>query len=265
MENIINRLRSVIVDREQIDDSVIEQYNAINIEQYNAINEAIIELSKPAPLSDNSALAEKLRKWHDECILREPIDDVNTMFNQVIAVLEAPKSFDVLEAYKNDGITANNETFRFYEGRSERLNQCGIWVPNDMTIKHFVQNYWQPYEPESTPQELIENACHALNNLFGDAEGKDISTIRKSLEAFEKMAEAEDMTDNVIPIGGITRFNVDPNDIIKSAEGELETAIVIGWDNDGEFYFASSAADGGDILWLLEMAKKRLLEAEEYD
>ena len=47
----------------------------------------------------------------------------------------------------------------------------------------------------------------------------------------------------------------------KATDSELKTAVVVGWDADGDFYFASSVADGGDVLWLLELAKKKLLEA----
>jgi len=34
-------------------------------------------------------------------------------------------------------------------------------------------------------------------------------------------------------------------------------------DKDDDFYFASSKSDGRDIIWLLEHAKKKLLEITE--
>ena len=37
--------------------------------------------------------------------------------------------------------------------------------------------------------------------------------------------------------------------------------VAIGFKNDGEFYFASSLADGGDVLWLMELAKRALMDA----
>lgn len=43
-------------------------------------------------------------------------------------------------------------------------------------------------------------------------------------------------------------------------DNNLETVIVLGFTNDGEEYFASSVADGGTILWLIERLKKKLLE-----
>ncbi len=36
-----------------------------------------------------------------------------------------------------------------------------------------------------------------------------------------------------------------------------------GYRNDGEFYFASTKGEGGDVIWLMEIAKKKLLEMIE--
>lgn len=56
-----------------------------------------------------------------------------------------------------------------------------------------------------------------------------------------------------------------PADRILSAaiEADLETAVVVGWDQDGNMYFASSSGYGPDLLWLLEKAKASLLTADE--
>jgi hypothetical protein len=48
-------------------------------------------------------------------------------------------------------------------------------------------------------------------------------------------------------------------------DNNLETVIILGYTDDGEEYFASSVADGGSILWLIERLKKRLLEAPDYE
>lgn len=67
----------------------------------------------------------------------------------------------------------------------------------------------------------------------------------------------------VVEFNGITRLDIPVSRIFKSAQKEaLEGAIVIGWTEDGEFYFASSYASGPEILWLFEIAKKKLLEVE---
>ncbi len=68
---------------------------------------------------------------------------------------------------------------------------------------------------------------------------------------------------DLLNFNGITKLDI-PVDCILSgaAESDLQSVIVLGWDKEGEFYFASSMADGGDILWLLELTKKKLLEIE---
>jgi len=69
------------------------------------------------------------------------------------------------------------------------------------------------------------------------------------------------MSDNVIPLGNITRLNLPPDRVLDAAKGSCSGGVVVlGWDDDGSFYFASSIADGGDVVWLMEMAKKKLLE-----
>ena len=46
----------------------------------------------------------------------------------------------------------------------------------------------------------------------------------------------------------------------KSARVELESAVVVGWRKDGEFHFVSSISDAAEVIFLFEMAKKKLLE-----
>jgi len=66
---------------------------------------------------------------------------------------------------------------------------------------------------------------------------------------------------NIVIFNGITSLDYEPEQILNAAiEKGLSQAVVIGYDEDGEFYFSSSLADGGDVIWLLEMAKKKLLE-----
>jgi hypothetical protein len=68
---------------------------------------------------------------------------------------------------------------------------------------------------------------------------------------------------NVIPLGNITRLDLPPDRILEGAKERLESVVIIGYTNEGEEYFASSIADGGTVLWLMEKFKMRLLEAEE--
>ncbi len=64
----------------------------------------------------------------------------------------------------------------------------------------------------------------------------------------------------IIPIGGVTTLDIPPDKILEAAKGQLEGVLVIGYDKDGELYTASSYADGGIVIWLLEATKNRLFE-----
>lgn len=69
---------------------------------------------------------------------------------------------------------------------------------------------------------------------------------------------------NVTILKNVTRLDIPADRVIDAAKEKALTAVVIiGYDPEGEEYFASSYADGGDVLWLLERMKKMLLEVPE--
>lgn len=63
----------------------------------------------------------------------------------------------------------------------------------------------------------------------------------------------------VIEMGNVTRLNLPPDRILEAAKGKLESVVLIGYDKDGDIYTASSLADGGTVLWLMEKLKLRLM------
>lgn len=69
--------------------------------------------------------------------------------------------------------------------------------------------------------------------------------------------------DKVVNIGCITRLDLPPDRVLDAAIGKLEGVVIIGYDKDGSEYFASSISDGADVVWLMERAKKKLLEISE--
>jgi len=71
------------------------------------------------------------------------------------------------------------------------------------------------------------------------------------------------MTDNVVVLDCITRLNIPPDRVLEMAINKLEGVVLIGYDKEGREYFASSYADGGDTLWLLERCKMNLLKIVE--
>lgn len=70
------------------------------------------------------------------------------------------------------------------------------------------------------------------------------------------------MTAEIFMFNGITRLDLPPDRILEQAAGKLQGVIIIGYDIDGNFYAASSYADGGNAMWLLEVCKKRILEGQ---
>jgi hypothetical protein len=50
--------------------------------------------------------------------------------------------------------------------------------------------------------------------------------------------------------------------LLKKAEDQnFSTVVIAGFTPEGDFRFSSSLPDAPDVLWILECAKKRLMEA----
>lgn len=65
---------------------------------------------------------------------------------------------------------------------------------------------------------------------------------------------------NVRILHGVTRHDIPVERVLRGAlAANLSRCIVIGQDADGSLWFASTRADGGDVLWELERAKMALL------
>lgn len=71
------------------------------------------------------------------------------------------------------------------------------------------------------------------------------------------------MTDNVIPLGGVTRLDIPADRVLENNIGQLEGVVLIGFGQAGEVVTASSYADGGTVLWLLEKCRRRLMNASD--
>jgi hypothetical protein len=67
------------------------------------------------------------------------------------------------------------------------------------------------------------------------------------------------MNNNIVKFPGSTKLDLEPNQVLAAAADELDVAIVVGLAKDGGFYFASSSADGADVLYWLERARHKLM------
>jgi len=63
----------------------------------------------------------------------------------------------------------------------------------------------------------------------------------------------------IISLPVITKLDTDPDRVLQGAIGNVEGVVIAGYDKEGGYYFASSYADGAEVLWLLEKMKKELL------
>ena len=67
---------------------------------------------------------------------------------------------------------------------------------------------------------------------------------------------------NVVILPVVTRLDVPAERVLNAAiAADLDGVVVIGKQKDGFYYFSSSIADGGDVLWQLEWAKLALMRA----
>lgn len=101
-------------------------------------------------------------------------------------------------------------------------------------------------------QETLESNGYSVIGAGTDLQNETMDI------SFEK---APKEIGNVIPLGGITKLNIDVNSILNAAKNKLEGVVLVGFAKDGEVYAASSYADGGDVMWLLEACKTKMMEA----
>lgn len=71
----------------------------------------------------------------------------------------------------------------------------------------------------------------------------------------------DEPADNVVFLPVVTRLDIPVERVLDMAKAAgLTQVLILGYDADGDEYFASNTADGPDNLWLLERAKKKLLD-----
>lgn len=64
---------------------------------------------------------------------------------------------------------------------------------------------------------------------------------------------------SILPV--ITGLDIPTDRVLQGAiKSNLQGCVVMGYNEDGDLYFASSYGDCGDVLWLIEKAKQSLME-----
>jgi hypothetical protein len=68
---------------------------------------------------------------------------------------------------------------------------------------------------------------------------------------------------SVVEFPGTTLLDIPAERVLKGAlERGLASVVIAGRTEDGEEFFASSLADGGHTLWMIERLKQTILKAE---
>ena len=101
--------------------------------------------------------------------------------------------------------------------------------------------------------------------LPATAQSRDetLADIRQELSVL--YVEVQRLKRELSTTGGVTQPAVGGSvlDRVAAIEAELDTVVLLGWDKDGNEYMASSTGDGGDVMWLLERCKHRMLTSVE--
>lgn len=70
-----------------------------------------------------------------------------------------------------------------------------------------------------------------------------------------------DNPDKVVYPSFVTRLDIPAERVIGAAAAAgLTNVVVLGYDEDGDEYFASSYASGAEVVWLLERCKFKLMQ-----
>lgn len=65
---------------------------------------------------------------------------------------------------------------------------------------------------------------------------------------------------DVVDLNVVTRLDIDPIKVIDgAAKYNLKSVVILGYTEARDEYFASSIADGADVVWLLERSKHKLM------
>ena len=66
----------------------------------------------------------------------------------------------------------------------------------------------------------------------------------------------------VVPLNNVTSLDIPSERVLNAAlEADLEGVVIMGKQKDGEYYFASSIADGGTVLWMWEKLKQKMMDS----
>ena len=73
------------------------------------------------------------------------------------------------------------------------------------------------------------------------------------------------MTGKILPFTGGTTEDINADTVLENNMGEYECVVVVGYTKMGAERLVSSTGDSALMVWLLERAKKTILEHADLD
>jgi hypothetical protein len=73
------------------------------------------------------------------------------------------------------------------------------------------------------------------------------------------------MTGKILPFTGETTEDINADTVLENNVGEYECVVIIGYTKMGAERLVSSTGDSALMVWLLERAKKTILEHADLD
>ena len=71
------------------------------------------------------------------------------------------------------------------------------------------------------------------------------------------------MPDNILEFTGLTKLDIDPDKVLKSAQGEFTECMVIWYGHEENIQIYASTASGPRMLWWMERAKQEILAPDD--
>jgi hypothetical protein len=73
------------------------------------------------------------------------------------------------------------------------------------------------------------------------------------------------MTGKILPFTGGTTEDINADTVLENNKGEYECVVIVGYTKMGAERLVSSTGDSALMVWLLERAKKTILEHADLD
>jgi hypothetical protein len=73
------------------------------------------------------------------------------------------------------------------------------------------------------------------------------------------------MTGKILPFTGETTEDINADTVLENNMGEYECVVIVGYTKMGAERLVSSTGDSALMVWLLERAKKTILEHADLD